>query len=211
MTNNPNPRPPGVPGLIYGYNNSSARYVDLDTGRFVSRETVFDFVDQAIVTFGLEGENFIVGAIRQNVPLQVVERVLMQELKDGYINSYVPGRGGIQNMTQRDWGIVGRIIRDKYEYVRNFMADIQAGTLSEAQLIERWQLYYNNMVQGYWAGDMEANRAAGKTEMRRTLNSKVPCGECQNYAGYWDKIGNIPLPTERCACKANCLCTVEYR
>lgn len=202
----------GLPGLFWGWNAQAGRYVDLETGRFIPREFVFDQVDAAIQTFALEGEDFIVGAIRQGVPLEVVERVLMEEIKDGYINSYVAGRGGRAAMTSRDWGIVGRIIREKYVFVRQFMADVAiAGRMSEAQLINRWSMYYSNMTEGMWRGDQESQRRAGKTEMMRSLNSKVPCKDCPSFAGYWAKIGDLPLPTQSCQCGHACLCEVEYR
>lgn len=202
----------GIPGLFWGWNPSAGRYVDLETGRFIPRDFVFDQVDTAIQTFALEGEDFIRGAIRQGVPLEVVERVLMQEIKDGYINSYVAGRGGRAQMTPRDWGIVGRMVRTRYEFVRKFMDHIAiAGRTSEKELIKRWQKYYDNMTWGYWKGDQEAARAAGKTEMIRHLNSSKPCRDCPGYSEHWEEIGKLPLPTEACECQAACLCTVEYR
>lgn len=197
-------------GLI-GYNPRAGRYVDLETGRFIDHEEVFGVVDQAVETFKTNAQDFIIGAIAAQVAVEVVQRFLMQEVKLGYIQTYVAGRGGRALMTPRDWGIVGRVIRDKYDFVQNFMRDIAGGRISEAELLARWDLYFENMVQGYWKGDQEAQIRAGKREMRRTLNSSVPCKDCPRYSGFWAAIGELPLPTEQCECRARCLCTVEYR
>jgi hypothetical protein len=51
-----------------------------------------------------------------------------------------------------------------------------------------------------------------KKMMQRFLgNTDRHCAECLSYAAKGPRpVGDLPLPTEECSCRANCLCRVKY-
>jgi len=75
-----------------------------------------------------------------------------ENLKNAYINQYRFGRGGTAAMTQADWGRIGRQLRDQYQYMNNFAAQIARGDLSTAQIEARMKLYFNSATQMYERG-----------------------------------------------------------
>jgi hypothetical protein len=206
VTNNPNPG--------FGWNANAGRYVDMATGRFMPRDAVFDIVDQSIETFKLETKNFIAGVIDRRVPIEVLHRAAIQEIKLAHLESYAAGRGGWAQMTQSDYGRIGQMLRQEYGYLRGFMEDIQAGLLSEAQIKARMDLYINHSLTSFWNGSRTAAGEAGNTERRRVLGSTDNhCKDCPGYAGVWSPINDPwpPPPGMACECSGNCLCSEEYR
>jgi hypothetical protein len=77
-------------------------------------------------------------------------------LKDAYINEYMLARGGRSAMTQRDWGRLGRMLRDQYGYLDRFAQDVAAGRLSKDQIQARSEMYFKSARQAYERGHEEA-------------------------------------------------------
>ncbi len=84
------------------------------------------------------------------------QSTLRNEIKHQFVNQYVAGKGGIQQMTQRDWGAVGRMLRDQYQFLDDFAADFAAGRLSEAQIQARARMYIEAGHQAFERGRAEA-------------------------------------------------------
>ncbi len=59
-------------------------------------------------------------------------------------------------MTPRDWGSLGRMLRDQYHYLDGFAADVAAGKLSEAQIRARAQMYMDAGHLAFERGRAEA-------------------------------------------------------
>lgn len=68
------------------------------------------------------------------------ERLFKQELKDMYIAATwtANGRAGA---SQAQYGLAGRRLRDQYQFMFGFFAEIQAGALSPAQIKSRAAMY----------------------------------------------------------------------
>lgn len=78
-------------------------------------------------------------------------------LKDTYLQQYMLGRGGVEAMTQADYGRVGQMLRKQYGYMDQFAREIASGNLSPGQIAYRSRLYMNSATQAY-----EAARAANR-------------------------------------------------
>lgn len=75
---------------------------------------------------------------------------MRQEIKTQYINQYVMARGGLGNMTQADYGRVGRMLRTQYGYLNEFGAAMTNNPQwSERYIAARSQLYLNSSTQAY--------------------------------------------------------------
>lgn len=192
------------------YDSEQAVY--RDGGVIIAWDMVLDEIDRYLETLHRRSLGAVERALDGDLPLEMLERYLMRDVKDGFIATYLIGRGGRNMMTQADWDRVEEVIQGRYEFIRNLMRQAADGLLSESEFLRRWRMYYNNMVNGFWMGHQKGHLDAGYTEMRRLLNSRIPCSDCPQYAAQdWQPIGVLPLPTEDCECGANCLCTVEYR
>jgi hypothetical protein len=118
-----------------------------------------------------------------NINIQQWTLNFRQELKTLYINEYLSARGGVNAMTQADWGRLGGMLKRQYAYMNNFAREIANGQLTEKQIAARMQLYFNSATQAYERGK---SVAAGIPQMPQ-------------YPG-----------DGRTQCRTNCKCTWEY-
>ena len=77
-------------------------------------------------------------------------------IKNEHLAQYMVGRGGKAQMTPRDYGIIGAILKEQYRYLDGFAADLAAGKLTPAQAIARARLYILNAQQSFWRGRSQA-------------------------------------------------------
>lgn len=142
--------------MPYQYVRSVNRYRDTSTGRFVTREEVMSYVDTIISTG--EDEAATLARLVSSGELSPADfgLQLREEIKAAHIQEYILGRGGRSQMTARDWGTVGRMLREQYTYVDGFVEDISAGGLSEGQIRVRAGLYFKTARQAYERGNAAA-------------------------------------------------------
>ena len=146
---------------------------------------------------------------------------MRKEIKDIHRTQYIVGRGGREQMTQRDYGRLGADLRwMQYKHLDKFALDIANGkTLldgttrpySEAEIRARSNLYMNAANKQYWRGKTEGKVGGGYVEEQRFLNPAEHCADCVGYAAKGRQpIGTLPDPGEDSACMANCRCTKRY-
>lgn len=128
--------------MAYEFVTSIVRYRDTETGRFVPRSTVIRYSNMAI-SAGSDAAAELATLVSsgQISPADWVA-LLREEIKATFIQEAILGKGGRDNMTQSDWGTVGRALRDQYAYLDGFQQDIEDGLLSEGQIRARSHLYF---------------------------------------------------------------------
>ena len=77
-----------------------------------------------------------------------------ENLKQAYIAQYLVARGGRENMTQEDWGRLGGLLRNQYQYLNGFAQDLADGKLSQAQARIRAGMYLDSARQSFERGKM---------------------------------------------------------
>lgn len=107
------------------------RYRDLDTGRFVSGDQVLDWVSLSIGASDSAMDTLSQLLASGQLNVQGWERAMREEIKDEYIRQYILGKGGLEQMTQQDWGSIGGMLADQYRYLDNFADEVADGKLSE--------------------------------------------------------------------------------
>jgi hypothetical protein len=137
---------------------------------------------------------------------------MRREIKDIHRTQYIVGRGGVENMTPRDWGRLGADLRHlHYNRLDRFALKIAEGDLTPAQVNEGSKLYMNSSNKQYWRGKTEAKLAAGFVEEQRFLNPAEHCADCTGYAARGRvPIGTLPPPGEQSECRSNCKCTMKF-
>ncbi|MBN2003055.1 MAG: hypothetical protein JXA21_06830 [Anaerolineae bacterium] len=140
----------------WGYNPQLKRYVNLSNGQILSYDQVFEW---ALVVREGAGDAIATWAgMVANGQLRMPEwqRVMREQIKTVYLNQYMAGKGGRSQMTPRDYGIIGRRLRDQYGRLDGFAADVAAGKLSTAQIINRARMYIDSAQQALVRGRTEA-------------------------------------------------------
>lgn len=134
-------------------------------------------------------------------------------LKNEHLALSMIANGGRDQMTAREWGKVGSVIKDQYGYLEAFGRQIDAdeitlgpGFLSRAESYASFGSHvYENFVRD---GMIEA----GMTEAFNSLGgSAQSCAECPALeATGWMPIEDMPEIGER-ECSVGCNCSIEYR
>lgn len=204
----------GLPG--YAWDERLHNYVDLSSGRMVSRSAINDLLrtatDAAAETMGNLGRKVANGAI---TPREFYE-ALQTTVRQAYNANAALARGGWAQMTPADWGRNGHALRMEYERLRNFAQEIQEGRLSltqrplsEAQIVARARLYADSAYGRYWQIKDERAREDGMREGRtRTAGDDRVCQICKGEERKgWQTIDNFRPPLYHGGCR----CEAEYR
>lgn len=80
-------------------------------------------------------------------------------LRRAYTVQYMLGRGGRGQMGQRDFGILGSLLKKQYKFLANFAGEVANGRYSANQVASvatRQQLYSMSSNQAYERGKAEA-------------------------------------------------------
>lgn len=127
----------------------SKRYRSTVTGRFVSREEVVNLVMESTGHGAAAARTVSELAARGHLAPDAWYGRMRDEIRREIIRQYELGRGGRQMMTYADWGRVGAMSKEQYGHLRDFLKEVEAGTLSEAQLAARAEMYVRSATEAY--------------------------------------------------------------
>ena len=154
------------------------------------------------------------------MPLDVWQQTMRQELKTRYIQQYLAGRGGIGPMTQADYGSIGGMLADQYRYLDGFAREIAEGKLSEAQIAQRSEMYFNSSREAFERGQKRAAEVAGLREVLWIKTAQESCPDCIALSQLgWQRAepwpfkvgGQMAIPGSGATqCLTNCRCYLDY-
>ena len=203
---------------IVRFDQSSWRYDPISgryraaNGRFLSAKAVAALVDGRIDKLGRELRRFTRMLADGSITLDQWQGSVREALKLVHVQAAIIGNGGRETMGAADWGRIGQRLRVEYAYLQGFANDLLGGRVSVAQSLARIGLYAQSVRGSFWEGTSIRQEKQGYSLMRRILDSQANhCQDCLDYAARGVvPIGSLPLPGQRCACRANCRCTVKY-
>lgn len=196
----------------YGWNGS--RYINLETGRFVSSTTVRDalesVMDASALRMDLLSQNLIAGEIN----LAQWQSGMMQQIKLAHTAAAASANGGWAQMTQSDWGFTGQLIRTQYDHLRNFAQQIESGKQPLNNRVLMRADLYGQAARGTYEAQrqrFEVNVNAVEEERRILEKDGANCAGCLDQADLgWQPVGTLdPIGAEECG--VNCRCEFEYR
>ena len=195
----------------YGWNGT--RYIDLETGRFVSAKTVRDVLESTIDVSALRMNNLTEQLTKGSISLVDWRTGMMQQIKIAHVAAGAAANGGFAQMTQSEWGAVGQQIRTQYKHLNNFATQISNGE----QPLNGKALIRSDMFGDAARGTFEQMErrlqiSNGFEEERRVLEDKLNnCDGCLEQAELsWQPIGTLdPIGSEECTTR--CRCEFEYR
>ena len=190
---------------------STGRYMDRATGRIVSELTVRADLDQYIVNKNARLDALANQLRNREISLADWQLRMRTELREAHNAAAMIAKGGREQMTQADWGRVGRELRFQYGKLDDWAKQIASGDAPmDGRLNWRARLY-GQASRGTYEQERRAMAAdKGNDEEMRILHAKESCKGCIAIAGYWAPIGTLPKIGSQ-ECSTNDLCTFDYR
>jgi len=203
----PNPLTPQ-----YLWNERAAQYTSRKTGRFVSRQIIRGQLDKVI-----DASSQVMRAISQqlsdgDIGLAEWQLEMMQQIKTTHLAGGAMQRGGWQQMTQADFGRVGRIVRNEYAFLRDFAAQIASGEQKlDGTLVRRSGLYGQQGRPTYLTFWDSTVAQRGFDEERSILQPAEHCTECiSEDAKDFQPLGQM-IPIGQRICRSSDKCLKEFR
>lgn len=135
----------------YRVTKEGADLLGLRPGTFISQSRMVEMRDgwteaQAKITDRL-AQQYDNGTI----PLSEWVKAMRQENRINYIEQYILGHGGRNNMTPADWGRIGNAVRKQNEFLQGFAQDLMTKEppLTLAQIQARARLYVDGSTAMY--------------------------------------------------------------
>ena len=194
------------------YDPRSGRYRGSD-GRFLSQSAVEALVDGRINKLGALLRRLTNMLSNGDITLDQWQQSVREALKLAHVQAAIIGNGGKDAMQASDWGRIGQRLAAEYRYLEGFARDLLAGSVSAPMALARIGMYAQALRGTYWEGTTIRQEKQGYSLMRRILDPQAAhCQDCLDFAARGlVSIGSLPMPGQRCACRSNCKCRVEYK
>lgn len=207
----------------FGWSELAGRYTDLATGRFVKFSDVRDSLESVMDASGENMNNLTNQLIAEQISLEQWQIGMMEEIKTAHTAAAAAANGGWAQMSQADWGATGRLIRDQYDFLRNFAAEIASGK----QRLDGTARVRTDLYADAARGTFEETRRRyerlknGMEEEARELGEADHCSSDDDPTGEregclelaalsWQPIGTLPR-IGNSVCITRCHCRFIFR
>ncbi|MDQ3540703.1 MAG: hypothetical protein M3440_08460 [Chloroflexota bacterium] len=191
------------------------RYRDGASGRFLSSNAVHGYVVDYSVNVGASMRD-LTQQLRQGA-LSVAEwqvRVAA-EIKSAHVAAAIAAAGGRDQMTPSLWGATGQRIKTEYQFLSAFADGIASGAIPmDGHVLDRTAQYGRDARETYWRIMSREMVRRGLDEERNVLDPSEHevCAGCLDATALeWQRVGTIQPVGSRVPCRANCLCSMQYR
>jgi hypothetical protein len=195
----------------WSYDPVSGRYRS-ENGRFLSRKAIEALVDGRVGKLSTQLKDYTTRLSSGSITIDQWQGSVREAIKMSHIQAAVLGQGGRNALSSSDYGRIGQKLRQEYRYLERFVRDLLDGAVSSAHALNRIGLYAESVRSSYWEGTTVRQEQQGYSLMRRILDGQAI--HCQDCIGYAQRgivpIGSLPMPGQRCECRARCKCTIEY-
>lgn len=202
-----------MPNRVQGlrWNPTLARYID-ERGRIVPQSRVRDALDASLQQAQARARTYAEQLRSGDVTLAEWERSMRVLVKDVHIFSVAGSVGGWGQLGPAEYGRIGAIVRDQYEFLYNFAAEIASGKQRlDGTLANRAVLYVEAGRTSAEQQQAASDADAGYDEERNILGRADHCAECPSLSALgWVALGSLPLPGRR-QCRQRCRCQIRRR
>lgn len=199
----------------YRVTTEGAQALGRKAGTYIAEKRIVDLRDRWIDVAKGRTDALAGQYARGQLSLEQWREGMRQEIRTNFINEYMLGHGGRNSMTPSDWGRIGQRVQVQYRYLDNFVNEIAAGNLSDAQIAARARMYVEASSAAFEQGNARARGAPdlpafpgdGSTQCRsnckchwRLVESErewrcywqiAPaenCDDCLTRAGRWNPL-----------------------
>ncbi|HSW63417.1 MAG TPA: hypothetical protein VLH56_08915 [Dissulfurispiraceae bacterium] len=203
----------------FGWNERAGRYMNLDSGRFVTFKAVKSELDSLVTAYQQDIKSLSLQFKAGDITLREWHLGMERTIKNIHVASAAAARGGWAQMSKSDWGWVGQRVRFQYEKLDAFARQIEAGTVKlNGRFLARADMY----GQAGRATFEEMRRRYGRifkdaVRERRVLSpiaDHCTAGQrpgCMDLAARgWQSIGVLP-PIGAATCLTHCKCRWEMQ
>ena len=128
------------------------RYRETDTGRIIGQRRMVKLRDVYNESVADEVAELADKLGTGDLTVQQWTIAMRDRIKKTFSDQYVLARGGRNSMTQRDWGRVGRMVKDQYHFLQGFARDVADGKMSVKQVAARAKMYMDSSTQAFERG-----------------------------------------------------------
>lgn len=191
------------------------RFRDMETGRFVSRQTINDIL-QTQTSEAETRYREIATALHEGriTSASFVER-MREESRRNMLQNIALAKGGFDRLDFSDYGRAGQALRNQYAQFAGTAQDVADGKVSLPQLLQRANGYAGEARRQYYIADRDQRQPSNSDHVvigRRTLGDAQHCEDCLKYYGQgWQMASEVITPGILCSCQTHCRCSVIYR
>lgn len=138
--------------MLWLYYRDRNQYQDVESGKFISQSRVRALMQRFENKYKQEIKGISDRLSNGEISLQKWVTDMRQSIKDAYVIQYTMGKGGMDNMTQSDWGRIGGLLKSQYQYLNSFAGEIANGDLTPKQIAARANLYIDSSTQAFERG-----------------------------------------------------------
>jgi hypothetical protein len=204
------------------YDRAAKRYRYRDSKKFAPKKAILNLTKDYIKSEQSNLESLASKYFNGQISLLEFQTQSASHLKHLHISSLILGKDGVENVTGNDFLAVGRILKEQYYDgkgkdgkpfgLKHLTQELASGNVSQAQLKNRLALYGKSAQQSYWLGKTETAKNDQKTFAIRKLGATDRhCQSCLSYSALPPQPLNLViLPGQKCECRSNCKCHLEF-
>lgn len=220
---------PAVPSFLadstrFRWNSAAGQYID-QRGRFVPRAAVRAELDNVLEGLSAKADLASRALITGTIDINEWLATMMGLSKRAHLVGAASQRGGWAQMTQADFGRVGQIVKQEYEYLRTFAEQIASGQQPlDGNLARRAQLYMQAGRDTFYTFQRLEMRGKGYMGVTSVRNATDSCADCLALDGIeytWDEgqrqyvnssaAITVYKPIGRRICNKSCKCNEKYK
>lgn len=181
----------------FNFRDKLAQFWNATVGKIVPRFQVRRWADQSIDAVPVDD---LASQLASGLNVGAWQQSMRENIKREVLRQYLAGRGGIEKMTQSDYGRCGAIIVDQYKYLDGFAREIKEGNLTEKQIAKRAAMYINSAREAFERAMDQAIKGTDQDEVRWVLDPSPEVEHCTGEPGCkelsdlgWQKIASNPF------------------
>lgn len=199
--------------MPYQFNPNAQRYVD-EAGRFVADSVIDNLLDQEQQRLVVRLQALTRLLIVQQIPMETWQARFAMTLRDSHLRMTTLAAGGKDQLGFKHYGAAGYQLRNQYEYLSKFAADIAGGNVSVKQALNRSRMYASSIRLTYHRVQQISRADYGFNEAMRVLDPQSRhCDSCLRHATgrRYRPVEQVTPPGVDCECGQQCRCKIYYR
>jgi len=213
-----------VKNLGITYSQTSKRFVNTSSGRFVSQNSTLEIIQKGIDQNRKTLQTLASDYSNGKIEIDSFALKSAQTIKDLHIyNTAIAKNGRLDQLTTSELKVLNQRVNQQLTSTVGFegekfgvmelVKDLMKSDISETMLQNRLDMFANSAEQTQEYIKLESNKAdITITEAMRILQSGKSCSDCVSFASLnWVSISDLIMPGENCRCRSNCKCSVIYR
>ena len=194
----------------FRFDEASGRY-RASSGRFLPFSTVRSYLDRALDGHARAISQLTEQLRNRDITLGQWERLMRDEIKHIHVYSATLAKGGRMQLSQADYGRIGRQLREQYGFLREFADQVASGQQAvDGRLLSRARLYAQSGRVTFHLVERAEMEMRGFDLEENILAAAEHCAGCLTETAR----GRVPIgslvPIGSRDCKSNDRCRVRY-